>query len=342
MQARLAATTKKERGPRSGRPVMWYNNPREKRMKKTPWFVVVAAFAFAASCRLYNLEQKLKPEDAAFLSKVQYIITGEERKIFLELPDSERAAFQEEFWKRRDPDPDTPGNEYKTDYFQRVDRASAMFHGEGRAGWLTDRGRIFILFGPPSERMTYPMEASGYCREVWYYGSFPVIFIDEHCSGSFILTAVNLEHLQELNIAQSYFQKTFTQEKKLFDYDVTVVGKVVRGDRYEGSLVIEIPYRSLWFTAKGGKLATTLTFEAMLKTSAGKTFWQNVQAFDILADEDELKAKRDESYRMELLMVLEGDLGTLRQGKSLLQVSLKNSTEGEILRKAVEFRLDRN
>lgn len=312
-------------------------------MKKTPWFaVVMLAFAFAASCRLYNLERKLKPEDAAFFAKVQYIITGEERKIFLELPDSERAAFQDEFWKRRDPDPDTPGNEFKTEYFQRVDRAGAMFHGEGRAGWLTDRGRIFILFGPPSERMTYPMDASGFCREVWYYGSFPVIFIDEHCSGSFVLTAVNLEHLQELNIAQAHFQRTFTQEKKLFDYDVTVAGKTIREDRYEGSLVIEIPYRSLWFTAKDGKLATTLTFEAELKTPAGKSFWKNVHAFDILADEDELKAHRDESYRMELPMILEGDLGALRQGKNLLQVSLKNSTEGEILRKAVEFRLDRN
>ncbi len=311
-------------------------------MKKTPWLAVVLGFAFAASCRLYNLERKLKPEDASFLSKVQYIITGDERKIFLELPDSERAAFQEEFWKRRDPDPDTPENEFKTEYFQRVDQAGAMFRGEGRPGWLTDRGRIFILFGPPGERMTYPMDASGYCREIWYYGSFPVIFIDEHCAGNFVLTAVNLEHLQELNIAQAHFQKTFTQEKKLFDYDVTVAGKTVGEGRYEGSLVIEIPYRSLWFTAKDGKLATTLTFEAELKTPAGKSFWTNVRAFDIVADEAELKAHRDESYRMELPMVLEGDLGALRQGKNLLQVSLKNSTEGEILRKAVEFRLDKN
>ncbi len=114
------------------------------------------------------------------------------------------------------------------------------------------------------------------------------------------------------------------------------------GDRYEGSLVIEVPYRSLWFTAKDGKLATTLTFEAELKTPAGKTVWKKSQAFDILADEDELQAHRDESYRMELPLVLEGDLGALRQGKNLLQVSLKNSTEGEILRKALEFRLDQN
>ena len=311
-------------------------------MKKTPLFVIAMALAFAASCRLYNLERKLKPEDAAFFSKVQYIITGEERKIFLELPESERHAFEDEFWKRRDPDPDTAENEYKTEYFKRVERATTMFHGEGRAGWLTDRGRIFILFGSPSERMTYPMDASGFCREIWYYGSFPVIFIDEHCSGSFVLTAVNLEHLQELNLAQAHFQKSFTQEKKMFDYDVTVLGKLVGEGRYEGSLVIEVPYRSLWFTARDEKLSTTLTFEAELKTSAGKTFWKNVKSFDILADEEDLKKRRDESYRMELPMVLEGDLGELRKGKNLLQVSLKNSTEGELLRKAVEFRLGQN
>lgn len=311
-------------------------------MKKASWLIILMALSFAASCRLYNLERKLKPEDAAFFSKVQYIMTGEERKIFLELPDSERAAFQEEFWKRRDPDPETVENEFKTEYFQRVDRAGAMFHGEGRPGWLTDRGRIYILFGPPSERMTYPMDASGFCREVWYYGAFPVIFVDEHCSGNFTLTAINLEHLQELNIAQAHFQKTFTQEKKLFDYDVTVAGKIAREDRYEGSLAVVIPYRSLWFTAKDGKLMTTLTLEAELKTSTGKTFWKGSKAFDIIADEEELKARRDESYRMELPMVLEGSLGTLRQGKNLIQVSLQNSTEGEILRKAVEFRLDPN
>jgi GWxTD domain-containing protein len=312
-------------------------------MKRTSWFAFgLLAFAFAASCRLYNLERKLNPEDAAFFSQVQYIITNDERKIFLELPESERAAFQAEFWKRRDPDPDTAENEYRIEYFLRVERATSLFHGEGRAGWLTDRGRIFILFGPPSERMTYPMDAGGFCREVWYYGNFPVIFVDEHCSGSFTLTAVNLEHLQELNLAQAYFRKSPSQEKKLFDYDVTFAGKAVSGDRYEGSLVIEVPYRGLWFTAKDEKLETTLTFTAELKTSSGKIFWKKTKEFPIIADEADLQARRDESYRMELPMVLEGDLGALRQGKAVLQVSLKNSTEGEILRKDIDFRLDQN
>jgi GWxTD domain-containing protein len=309
-------------------------------MKRLYWATIFVALALWTSCRLYNLERKLGPGDRDFVSKVQYIMTGEERKIFLELPDAEKAKFKEEFWKRRDPDPDTEENEYKDEYFKRVDKAGEIFHGEGRPGWLTDRGRIYILFGPPGERMTYPMDAGGYCREIWYYGSFPVIFIDEHCSGNFTMTAVNLEHLQELNIAQAYFQKTFTQEKKFFDYDVAIRKKASGGDRYEGTIVIDVPYRGLWFIAKDGRLGTTLDVQAELKTGSGVTFWSDRKAFEISAEENDLKARREESYRIEFPIVLERDLDALRQGKNMLGLTIKNSTEGEELRKAIEFRLD--
>lgn len=309
-------------------------------MKRLYWATIFVALALWTSCRLYNLERKLGPGDRDFVSKVQYIMTGEERKIFLELPDAEKAKFKEEFWKRRDPDPNTEENEYKDEYFKRVDKAGEIFHGEGRPGWLTDRGRIYILFGPPGERMTYPMDAGGYCREIWYYGSFPVIFIDEHCSGNFTMTAVNLEHLQELNIAQAYFQKTFTQEKKFFDYDVAIRKKASGGDRYEGTIVIDVPYRGLWFIARDGRLGTTLDVQAELKTGSGVTFWSDRKAFEISAEENDLKARREESYRIEFPIVLERDLDALRQGKNMLGLTIKNSTEGEELRKAIEFRLD--
>ena len=73
---------------------------------------LLAGIALSAACKLYNLERKLSPEYADFLSKVRYIITREERKIFLELPDSEKPKSIEEFWQRRDPTPDTPDNEF--------------------------------------------------------------------------------------------------------------------------------------------------------------------------------------------------------------------------------------
>jgi GWxTD domain-containing protein len=115
-----------------------------------------ALLAFFAGCHLYNLERNLKPPDAEFLSQVRYIITGEERKTFLELPDGDKPKFIEDFWKRRDPDPNAEENEFKVEYFKRLNKSNELFHGEGKPGWLTDRGRIYILFGPPMDRIVNP------------------------------------------------------------------------------------------------------------------------------------------------------------------------------------------
>jgi len=63
------------------------------------------SFSIFSSCITYKLEKALDPESKEFLSKARYIISKQERKIFLNLPPSEREAFIEEFWKKRDPDP---------------------------------------------------------------------------------------------------------------------------------------------------------------------------------------------------------------------------------------------
>jgi hypothetical protein len=83
------------------------------RPKKTQKDIMVMAMGFVfvlsslvfsfSSCRLYNLERKLAPEYADFLSKVRYIITREEEKTFVQLPDMEKPKFIEEFWQRRNP-----------------------------------------------------------------------------------------------------------------------------------------------------------------------------------------------------------------------------------------------
>ncbi|MHB8094596.1 MAG: GWxTD domain-containing protein [Candidatus Aminicenantales bacterium] len=312
-------------------------------MKKIHLLAIFLLPAFLGSCRLYNLERKLGPEDADFISKVRYIISGEERKIFLELPPSERPKFEEEFWKKRDPDPNTEENEYKTEYFQRMDQATNLFRSEGRAGWITDRGRIYILFGPPPERMTYPSDMYGYCQEIWYYGAFPVVFIDEHCSGSYVMQAINLEHLQELNIAQRHFQKAPDADKKLFDYDVSVTKTRSDVEKYEGVIAIKVPYKRLWFIS--GKsaakaLETTLFVQAEVKVPTGETFWREEKEFQISIKEEDLPGLEKDSYLIEIPLVLKGNLDKLRNGKNMLTVNVQNSTEGEELRKAVRFTLD--
>ncbi len=82
---------------------------------------------------------------------VAYIITDEERKAFKRLStDDEREAFIEAFWQRRDPTPDTEENEYKEEHYRRIAYANDHF-ASGIPGWKTDRGRIYIMYGPPDE-----------------------------------------------------------------------------------------------------------------------------------------------------------------------------------------------
>ena len=117
---------------------------------------VLVAALLLNSCITAPLERRLDPQSEEFFSKVRYIISREESRIFLELPPSQRSKFIEEFWLRRDPTPGTERNEYRDAYLERIEKANHLFKG-GRSGWLQDRGHIYILFGPPDERVTNPM-----------------------------------------------------------------------------------------------------------------------------------------------------------------------------------------
>ncbi|MCI0489516.1 MAG: GWxTD domain-containing protein [Blastocatellia bacterium] len=91
---------------------------------------------------------------------VNYIITNEERRAFKALKtDEERDQFIEQFWLRRDPDPDTPENEYKEEYYERIQYANERF-ASGIPGWKTDRGRIYVMFGKPDQIESHPAGGS--------------------------------------------------------------------------------------------------------------------------------------------------------------------------------------
>jgi GWxTD domain-containing protein len=88
--------------------------------------------------------------------EVVYIITDEERKAFSRLQtDEERQEFIEQFWLRRDPTPDTEENEFREEHYRRIAYANDRF-ASGIPGWKTDRGRIYIQFGPADETDSHP------------------------------------------------------------------------------------------------------------------------------------------------------------------------------------------
>ncbi|MFN0278818.1 MAG: GWxTD domain-containing protein [Pyrinomonadaceae bacterium] len=113
---------------------------------------------------------------------VPYLITEEEKKAFKALAtDEERENFIENFWRRRDTNPDTEENEFREQYYERIAYANAHY-GSGMPGWKSDRGRIYIAWGKPDSIESRPSGGSydrpsyegggsitAYPFEIWYY-----------------------------------------------------------------------------------------------------------------------------------------------------------------------------
>lgn len=129
------------------------------------------------------VRQELKGAYKTWLDQdVAYIITDEERKAFKSLSnDEEREAFIEQFWQRRNPNPDSPDNEFREEHYRRIQYANDHF-AAGKPGWKTDRGRIYIMWGPPDSIDAHPSggsyqrpieegggETSTFPFETWHY-----------------------------------------------------------------------------------------------------------------------------------------------------------------------------
>ena len=130
-----------------------------------------------------ELKQELKGDYKKWLDQdVNWIITDTERQAFKNLTnDEERDAFIENFWRRRNPNPDSPDNEYRDEIFARIAYADDHF-AAGKPGYLTDRGHVYIAWGPPDDKETHPSggqyqrpteEGGGstatYPFEIWHY-----------------------------------------------------------------------------------------------------------------------------------------------------------------------------
>ncbi|HEY1903600.1 MAG TPA: GWxTD domain-containing protein [Terracidiphilus sp.] len=130
-----------------------------------------------------NLRNELKGAYKTWLNQdVVWIITDEEAKAFKALSnDEERDAFIEQFWLRRNPNPDSPENEFREEHYRRIAYANEHF-AAGKPGWKTDRGHIYIAFGKPDSIESHPSggayqrpmdegggETSTFPFEVWHY-----------------------------------------------------------------------------------------------------------------------------------------------------------------------------
>jgi len=121
-------------------------------------------------------QESLKSHYKKWLEEdVFYIISPQEKTVFDDLTtDEEREQFIEQFWVRRDPDPRSPNNEFKEEHYRRIAYANERY-ASGLPGWRTDRGRIYIVFGPPHEIEAHPTGGS-YDRTIWEGGGFTSVY----------------------------------------------------------------------------------------------------------------------------------------------------------------------
>ncbi|MEW6455437.1 MAG: GWxTD domain-containing protein [Acidobacteriota bacterium] len=103
--------------------------------------------------------------------EVVYITSPKEKEIFLSLKsDRERETFVEAFWLQRDPTPGTPANEFKEEHYRRIEYVNKFLGRDTvRPGWMTDRGRVYIVLGEPMEIQRYETYQNIYPAELWYY-----------------------------------------------------------------------------------------------------------------------------------------------------------------------------
>jgi hypothetical protein len=151
---------------------------------------------------LHGVYKKWLDED------VRWIITDQERNAFKNLSnDEERDSFIENFWLRRNPNPDSPENEYKEEHYARIAYANEHF-AAGMPGWKTDRGHIYIAYGKPDSIDSHPSggnyerpmdegggETSTFPFEIWHYrylagigDNIDIEFVDTCMCGDYHMT----------------------------------------------------------------------------------------------------------------------------------------------------------
>ena len=289
--------------------------------------LVLGAALLLAACASERLAKRLDPVSREFYSKVRYIITAEERKAFLALPEADRPAFIEDFWKRRDPKPETAENEYKTEYFNRIDTANRLFSGGAAPGWLQDRGRVFITLGPPDYRETYPRGITfyGLPTEIWWYGFFAITFIDEKWVDDYRLDPDGAVQIAMINRAQKewneprvgYSGRDALTARTMSGLDVRIETAAGEGTRF----TLSLPYPSIWMKARGDKFETTLEVAMTVRDAQGAEAWTFTKSFPLEVPVSSLKETAKSAFSVDAV-------ASLGPGAYTLAVTVTNTHDG--------------
>lgn len=184
---------------------MRLQHPRDttRRPGRTPAVFLMLTMFLTVGALLWGGQAKVNPKNLPsqyqeWLKLVDYIIMDKERDVFLHLTtDRDRDLFIKAFWRLRDPTPGTPENEFQTEHMKRFQDANHRYRfGSAREGWMTDRGRMYIILGPPVSTEQIAGSSDVFPAEIWsYYGNtdkgmpvhFELVFYQYHNAGEYKL-----------------------------------------------------------------------------------------------------------------------------------------------------------
>ncbi|MFZ5434577.1 MAG: GWxTD domain-containing protein [Calditrichota bacterium] len=121
------------------------------------------------------------------IRQLKYIATSEENKRLREAPPYDKERLFKEFWNKRDPE---GGTAKMDEYYYRVEYANQKF-ATHRPGWETDQGRIYILYGEPTDIERHPFDAGSRPYEIWFYAQIArrFVFVDYTGFGDYTLVS---------------------------------------------------------------------------------------------------------------------------------------------------------
>ena len=145
--------------------------------------------------------------DTTDIGFIDYVARPEELKEYRGMSDEGKRMFLMKFWAARDPSPSTLANEFLMEFLSRVQYADENFAEGATKGRFSDRGRIYIKFGPPDERRKVPFSVDYKDREEWYYygqGGHEFIFVDIHGGERYELVYSDVEEEKGYHDWQDY------------------------------------------------------------------------------------------------------------------------------------------
>jgi GWxTD domain-containing protein len=293
-----------------------------------PLTISLGLVLLLASCASARIEKKLDPKSRDFISKVRYIITPKERQAFLALEPAAREPFIEDFWKRRDTNLKTEENEFKMEYFNRIQQANHLFSGGGSPGWLQDRGRIFITLGPPDYRETYPRGVTfyGVPTEYWWYGFFVITFVDDRWTDDYRLDPDGAAQIAAINQAQIEWNEPREGLAKgiAAKRAQVLTGLDVRIEKADGEatrFTLVLPYRNIWLKSSGQSFEAALEATLKVVDASGAEVWTFSKAFPIDVPQSRLRELLAEDFTAEAV-------APLGPGSYTLNVTVTNTTDG--------------